>query len=103
MCWDTAYSTPDNTCTVVLGQSYCGIATLVAAFDPDASVSLAESPLLLAVPAYQHPLAKGTPLNSFSAIRCVPTIVEASLIRGHRDLVALYLNVPLGDAEIRRG
>ena len=30
MCWDTAYSTPDNTCTVVLGQSYCGIATLVA-------------------------------------------------------------------------
>ena len=40
MCWDTAYSTPDNTCTVVLGQS-CGIATLVAAFDPDASVTLA--------------------------------------------------------------
>jgi hypothetical protein len=46
MCWDTAYSTPDNTCTVVLGQSFCGIATLVAAFevaafDPDASVTLA--------------------------------------------------------------
>ena len=29
---------------LVLGQSFCGIATLVAAFDPDASVSLAESP-----------------------------------------------------------
>ena len=41
--WDTAYSTPpDNTCTVVLGQSFCGIATLVAAFDPDAAVTSAE-------------------------------------------------------------
>lgn len=38
----------------VPGQSFCGIATLVAAFDPDASFSLAESPLLIAVPADQH-------------------------------------------------
>ena len=30
---------------LVLGQSFCGIATLVAAFDPDAAVTLAESPL----------------------------------------------------------
>jgi hypothetical protein len=39
----------------VLGQSFCGIAILVAAFDPDASVTLAEPPLLLAVPRRQRP------------------------------------------------
>ena len=34
-----------GTSALVLGQSFCGIATLVAAFDPDAAVTLAESPL----------------------------------------------------------